>query len=249
MYIVSQNVNGVRARIKGGFEKMVAELNPDIMCIQEFRARPGQVPQSFLSDYTAYHSIHERPGYAGASTFVRKDIDQPFLAVDTMGLEDETGRVSILDFKEFKLINAYVPNAGQRLEKLNARLAWQEKLEAYIKAQLKPVILVGDLNVAPHKMDNNTNSKAGTSFGERQAFQRILDIGMTDVFRHFNPDTVEYTFFSNQFKSKENNKGMRIDEFVISDELVPKVESMGHLSDDKYVCGSDHVPIFMKINF
>lgn len=249
MLIVSQNVNGVRARIKNGFEKAVAKLNPDILCIQEFRARPDQIPTNFLSDYVPYHSIHTKPGYAGASTFVRKDLTQPFLAVDNMGMEDETGRVCILDFKEFKLINAYVPNAGQRLEKLDARIAWQNKLEEYIRRQMKPVILVGDLNVAPTTIDNNTNSKAGVSFGERLAFQKILDLGMVDVFRTRNPEKVEYTFFSNQFKSRENNKGMRIDEFVISGDLLYKVEDMGHHYEDDLICGSDHVPIYMKINF
>lgn len=248
MLIISQNVNGVRARIKNGFEKVMTQLNPDILCIQEFRAREDQIPKSFLSGYVGYHSIHDKPGYAGASTYVRKDLTQPYLAVDNMGMGDEKGRVSILDFKEFKLINAYVPNAGQRLEKLNDRLAWQEKLTAYISAQMKPVILVGDLNVAPLKMDNNTKSMAGVSFGERQAFQQILDLGMTDVFRHFYPDKVEYTFFSNQYNAREKNKGMRLDEFVISDELLSKVTGMGHISAPEHICGSDHNPIFMSIS-
>lgn len=248
MLIVSQNVNGVRARIKAGFESAVKQMNPDILCIQEFRAREDQVPKSFLSDYIGYHSLHTKPGYAGASTYVRKDLDQPFLAVDNMGLDDETGRVSILDFKEFKLINAYVPNAGQRLEKLEARLEWQSKLEQYIKQQMKPVILVGDLNVAPLKMDNNTQSKAGTSFGERQAFQNLLDLGMTDVFRCLYPTEVQYTFFSNQYKGREHGKGMRLDEFVVSDELMPKITEMGHHYEEELICGSDHIPIYMHIN-
>lgn len=247
--IISWNVNGVRARIKGGLEEMVAETKPDILCLQEFRARPEQLPKGFLPGYTGYYSIHNKPGYAGSATFVRNDICQPFLAVDDFPDGDEPGRVSILDFKDFKLINSYSPNSGQRLEKLEHRLAWQEKLHRYIAGQFKPVILCGDLNVAPLKCDNNTQSKAGTSFGERKAFQDILDLGMTDVYRHLNPDKTEFTWFSNQYDSRAKNRGMRIDEFVISDSIVPNVTTMFHINDEKLICGSDHNPILMEIDF
>lgn len=248
MRIFSQNVNGVRARIKGGLEDAIKAINPDIICLQEFRARPDQVPKSFLSGYNGYYSIHDKPGYAGAATFVRVGLDQPFLAVDDFPDGSERGRVSILDFKEFKLINSYSPNSGQRLEKLERRVEWQEQLCRYIKSQMKPVILCGDLNVAPLKMDSNTQSKAGTSFAERKAFQDILDLGYADVFRELNPDLVQYTWFSNQYNSREQNKGMRLDQFVIAQELMPKVEKMYHEYNDKLIAGSDHVPIILDIN-
>lgn len=245
--IVSQNVNGVRARIKGGLEAAVKELNPDILCLQEFRARPDQVPKSFLADYVGYFSIHQKPGYAGAATFVRKDLAQPFLALDDYVGGNETGRVSILDFRDFKLINSYSPNSGQHLEKLDRRVEWQQGLCEYIRSLPKPVILCGDLNVAPLKIDNNTQSRAGTSFQERKAFQDILDLGCADVFRELNPNTQQFTWFSNQYNSREQNKGMRLDQFVISQELMPKVTNMQHIYDDHLIAGSDHIPIVLDI--
>ena len=246
--ILSWNVNGIRARIKQGFEDAIKEMDPDIICLQEVRAKPNQLPADFLKGYVGYYSIHAKPGYAGAATFVKKELIQPFLAVDDFPDGDETGRVSILDFKDFKLINSYSPNSGQRLEKLDHRLDWQRKLYYYIKDQMKPVILCGDLNVAPLKMDNNTSSRPGTSFGERKAFQDILDLGMADVFREQNPNLVQYTWFSNQYNSREQNKGMRLDEFVVSQELMPQIEHMGHIYEDALICGSDHVPIVLNIN-
>lgn len=247
MRIVSWNVNGLRARIKYGFEEAINELNPDILCIQETRARPDQLPRSFLGGYNAFYSIHDRPGYAGATTFVRKTVDQPLLAIDDYPGGDERGRVSILDFKRFKLINSYSPNSGQRLEKLERRIEWQAGLANYIGGLPKPCILCGDLNVAPTLLDNNTNSRAGTSNAERTAFQDILGLGYSDVFRTLNPKEVQYTWFSNQYKGREVGKGMRLDHFVASNELLPAVKSMYHVYDDKLICSSDHVPIVLDI--
>lgn len=246
MRIVSWNVNGLRARLKVGFEKTVEQLNPDILCIQETRAKPDQLPANLLSDYQSYYSIHAKPGYAGATTFTRKE---PFLHVDDFPDNDETGRVSILDFKEFKLINAYVPNAGQRLEKIEHRVEWQHKLADYISKQLKPIIYCGDLNCAHRQIDVGSPSiKSGVSFQERTAFQDILNLGLVDVFRELNPKKVEYTWFSNQHKSKEANRGMRIDAFLISKELLPLVQSIVQIQDDDLIVKSDHVPVVLDID-
>lgn len=246
MRIVSWNVNGARARIKAGFEKSVASLNPDILCIQETRARPDQLPKSLLGDYKHFFSLHQKPGYAGATTFCK---NEPFLHVDDFPNNDEPGRVSICDFKEFKLINAYVPNSGQHLEKIDHRVEWQKKLAEYISQQVKPIIYCGDLNCAHKKIDvGSPTIKSGVSFQERTAFQDILDLGLVDVFRELNPNKVEYTWYSNQFKSKEVNRGMRIDSFIISKELLPLVQSIQQIQDDSLICGSDHVPVVLEIN-
>lgn len=252
MKIVTWNVNGLRARIKAGFEKTIAELQPDILCIQETRAKPEQLPASVLKQCNSYFSIHNKPGYAGATTLIyNDDISplRPILHLDDFPENDEPGRVSILDFKEFKLINAYVPNSGQRLERLDHRVAWQEKLAEYIAAQVKPVIYCGDLNCAHQKIDvGSPTIKSGVSVSERTAFQNILDIGLVDVFRHLNPTKVEYTWFSTQYASKAVNRGMRIDSFIISQELLPNIVSIQQVQDDTLIAGSDHVPVILEIN-
>jgi exodeoxyribonuclease-3 len=248
MRIISWNVNGLRARLKQGFDHTIKQLKPDILCIQETRARRDQLPGVLLACIDPYFSIHTKPGYAGSSIFIYNKELKPFLFVDDFPDNDEPGRVSILDFKDFKLINAYVPNSGQRLEKLPHRVEWQEKLKKYIESQMKPVIYCGDINCAPALIDCNVNVKAGTSHQERTAHKEILELGMVDVWRELNPTTKQFTWYSNQYNSKEQNRGMRIDAFIISKELMPQVEAVEQIQDIELIAGSDHVPIVLDIN-
>lgn len=245
MKILSWNVNGVRARITKGFNDTIEELKPDIICLQEFRARPNQIPKDFLSNYYHFHSIHEKPGYAGSSIFVKKDIEQPIMAKGDYDNGIENGRVCILEFNDFFLISSYSPNSGQKLEKLERRIEWENGLTKYLKSLVKPAIMCGDLNVAPEKKDAGIWCLAGCSPEERAAFKDKKDLGLIDVFRYLNPLKVDYTWFSNRSKVKE--KGLRLDEFLVSKEIIDKVSDFKHIHDEKLICGSDHIPILLEI--
>ena len=118
MKILSQNVNGLRARIAKGFEKAIKEIDPDILCLQEVRANEKQLPKDFLSEYNHYHSIHQKAGYAGSSIFVKKELPAPISVKTDYDNGSETGRVCILEFESFILISSYSPNSGGELEKL-----------------------------------------------------------------------------------------------------------------------------------
>lgn len=250
MKILSWNVNGCRARLKAGLETVLDELRPDIFCMQETRAKPDQLPKSFLDKYYSYFSLHEKAGYAGSTIFIDKEAGfEPLFFQDDFPARNEPGRVSICDFRYFKLINAYVPNSGQRLEKLDHRVAWQKELTTYVESQLKPVIYCGDFNVAYEPLDvGATNVKAGTSYAERNAHREIFKLGLVDAWRHFNPTKKEYTWFSNQYDSRAQNRGMRIDSFVVSEELLPQIKSIEILQAPEIVIGSDHSPVLMDIN-
>lgn len=247
MRIISFNVNGLRARInKGGFpsKEFLDEINPDIICLQEVRAKPEQLPLNFLSDYRHYPSIHSKAGYAGAWTFVRKDIETPLLSMDCLPNFNEHGRVSILDFKYFKLVNSYSPNSGSNLEKLDYRGDYEGALFEYIAdaKSFKPVILCGDLNVAPRKIDSNITCRAGTSIGERLAFKKYTELGMVDTYRLFHADEEDFTFFSNMYDARGSHKGMRLDHFV-ADPLRIDIKDVQILHDWHF--GSDHTPVLM----
>lgn len=246
--ILSWNVNGLRARLKAGFAEAMKEIDADIICIQETRAKQDQLPATLLGYHKGYYSVHTKAGYAGATTFVRRGME-PLLHVDDFPTGNEPGRVSICDFRRFKLINAYVPNSGMRLEKLDARLGWQSQLESYIKDQFKPVILCGDLNVAPELIDIGAkNVKAGTSLAERNAFKDITNIGMFDAYRMVHPEKIQYTWFSYYGNARESNKGLRLDTFVLSDELRSELVSCDVITEPHLICGSDHLPVLMEIN-
>lgn len=251
MRIITFNVNGLRARIKAGFpsKEFLDKYEPDIICLQEVRAKPEQIPASFLSGYIRYPSVHLKAGYAGAWTFVKESIEQPLLALDKFPTDEsgETGRASILDFKYFKLVNSYSPNAGSRLEKITGRKAYENAMYAYFKEvdDFKPVILCGDLNVAPCPEDSNITVQAGTSPAERTAFTRHEDFNMVDVWRWLHAgEPVQYTFFSNMYSAREKNKGMRLDHFK-ADPARLKLKECEILHD--WAAGSDHTPVLLEV--
>lgn len=255
MKILSFNVNGIRAREKAGFVDAMKKIKPDILCLQEVRAHPEQMQANtrdyFEKDYGNWHqSEHSKAGYAGVLTAYKMDLTGiPVFSETAFNRGDETGREYILEFKNFVLINTYVPNSGRNLEKLEHRLKWERDLCDFVSFLKKPVIICGDMNVAPSKIDCNVFSKAGTSKEERGAFVELCGKNaLVDVYRHFYPFKQEFTWYSNQYDSRTANKGMRIDHFLCSRELIPKIRTMGILQDAAAACGSDHCPIFLDID-
>lgn len=246
MKILSWNVNGIRARIKQGFNDVIEELKPDIICIQEFRARENQLPKDFLIEFNPYHSIHERAGYAGSSIYINIECARPINFFNDYIDGNETGRVCILEFENFYLISSYSPNSGGKLEKLDRRIEWENGLTKYLSTLNKLIILCGDLNCAPTTKDAGIWCLAGCSPEERKAFRDKEDLGLVDVFRRLNPLDIDYTWFSNRSKIKD--KGLRLDEFLISEELMTKVINFKHIHDENLVCGSDHIPILLEVN-
>lgn len=251
--IISHNVNGLRARLsKYGYSEAIRRMAPDILCLQEVRAKEDQLPTSVLStDYTGYFSVHDKPGYAGTAIFIRKELFEPLFHMDGRAVGFEGGRVEILDFKHFKLVSSYSPNVGRAGEKLDARLKFEDTLRQYVasNSDLKPFIVCGDLNVAPTAEDTNVKSVAGTTPGERNAFFTLKkDAGLIDVLRNFNPDEEIFTWHSNMYNAKENGKGMRLDHFLVSKELMDYVADIYVLKDDEFACHSDHLPVVMNID-
>lgn len=248
MRIMIFNVNGLRARIKAGWpsKEFLEKYDPDIICLQEVRAKPEQLPAGLLPGYRRYPSIHSKAGYAGAWTFVKAAVEQPLLALDKFPIDgfDETGRASILDFKEFKLVNSYSPNAGFRLEKITTRTEYESAMFKYVKGAIdfKPVIICGDLNVAPGPDDTNITCLAGCSLPERAAFTRYNSLNMHDIWKKEHPDEIQYTFFSRMYDARTQNKGMRLDHFV-ADKSRISVEVCEILHDEDF--GSDHTPVIM----
>jgi len=252
MKIISWNVNGLRARIKAGFEKTIKELNPDVICIQETRCTPAQLPNGFLSDYFQCINDHDKAGYAGCGTWTKKSFADKDAAWGT-AISDQHGRALYNEYETFNLINAYVPNAGLKLERLTERIAWHQTffadLEA-IKANGKPIIYTGDLNCAYSPLEVGSKYiKSGITPQERKEFCRIMrEIDLADVWRERNRDVMAFTWFSNQFNSKSVNRGMRIDYFLVSESTKSQVIETTIIQDNELVCGSDHQILFLEVN-
>lgn len=249
MYFISWNVNGLRAAMKKGFMDFLNKENPDILALQEIKMKPEQADFTF-DDYHVYYNSADKPGYSGTLVLTK---ELPLNV--TYGIDDTTyideGRIITCEFKNYYFITAYVPNAQRELARLDYRLDFEEAFRNYIKRldNHKPVIYCGDLNVAHQPIDlknpSSNERNAGFTIEERTAFKTLLDEGFIDSFRTLYPDTIKYSWWSYMFNSRKKNIGWRIDYFVTSERLKPKI-SDSLIYDD--VLGSDHCPVALKID-
>lgn len=247
MKLLSWNVNGIRAVLGKGFGEFVASEAPDILCLQETKARREQVPlPSELKDYHGFWNSAVKPGYSGTAVFTR---DEPLNVIEGLGISDhdQEGRVLTLEYPDFTLVNVYTPNAQDELRRLPYRLQWDAAFRSHLQnlALQKPVIFCGDLNVAHHEIDlarpQANRRNAGFSDEERASFTELLGAGFTDSFRHFYPDkTGAYSWWSYRGGARTKNVGWRIDYFGVSPSLVSRIKDATILP---HVLGSDHCPV------
>lgn len=263
----SWNVNGLRAvlRKEPGFEEIFADLDADILAIQETKLQEGQVELE-LPGYTQTWSHAERKGYAGTAVFSREeplsvrraDSLLPFAgegeAADLVAVAVTEGRVCALEFERFWFVDVYTPNAQNELARIETRMAWDDAYRAFLKSLEeetgKPVVTCGDFNVAHEEIDlknpKTNRGNAGFSDEERGKFTELLGAGFTDSFRFLHPDeTGAYSWWSYRFNARKNNTGWRIDYFLVSDSARDRIREAGIRSD---IFGSDHCPVELVID-
>ncbi len=249
MKIISWNVNGLRAAEKKGFTEFFLKEDADIFAIQETKMQVSQLTDTMHFDgYEIYMNSAERKGYSGTLVYTKK---KPLSCVYNIDGDDSNeGRVITLEYEDFYFVCAYVPNSKEKLARLDFRMEWENHLRNHLLKlqETKPVIYTGDLNVAHEEIDiknPETNHKnAGFSDEERAKFSELLASGFKDTFRELYPDTVKYSWWSYRFNAREKNAGWRIDYFVVSNNLMDKVED-SLIYDDVY--GSDHCPVGLKV--
>jgi exodeoxyribonuclease-3 len=160
--------------------------------------------------------------------------------------------VLTLDMGDFYLVAVYVPNSQDGLKRLDYRMEWEDDFRAYVKGldAEKPVVVCGDLNVAHKEIDlknpKTNRMNAGFTDEERGKFTELLGAGFVDTYRHFYPERTEaYSWWSYRFKAREKNAGWRIDYFVISERLLPRLRAAEIHSD---IYGSDHCPVSIELD-
>ncbi len=252
MKIVSWNVNGIRAIMKKDFLSSIADINPDILCLQETKAQDNQVRETLfgIDEFYLYVNSAERKGYSGTAVLSKPE---PLSVQYDMGIaeHDKEGRVITVEYTDYYLVTVYTPNSGNELVRLNYRQQWDADFLHYVKQleQTKPVIICGDLNVAHQPIDlknpkANYNKTAGYTQAEIDGFERLLQAGFIDTFRHFYPEEVKYSWWSYRFNSRAKNIGWRIDYFLVSESLLPRVKDAFILNE---YYGSDHCPVGIVI--
>lgn len=249
MKIVSWNVNGIRACLDKGFMKYFRESDADIFCVQETKL--SEYLLTFKKEgYHEYWNFADKKGYSGTLTLSR---DLPISVSYGLGVEkfDKEGRIITAEYKDFYLVNVYVPNSQEGLARLGFKMSWNIIFRDLISKlqKIKPVVICGDLNVS-HKYIDLANAESrvgypGFSINEREDFDKLLSLGMTDVFRHLYPDKVEYSYWSYMRNSREKNLGWRLDYFIVSNLIVNNLIDVKMRKD---ILGSDHGPIELLIN-
>lgn len=263
MKLFSWNVNGLRAALKkGAVQSMVEKYQPDVLCLQETKAKQGQAEVDF-PQYEEFWNSAERAGYSGTAIFTKvKPLSVRYgfpeeIACEYDGWEDafgdarKEGRVLMAEFEDFYLINTYVPNEKDDLGRLKYReLVWDKALLAYMK-QLnaeKPVIVCGDFNVAHEEIDlarpKQNEGNAGFTKEGRQGMTNYLANGFIDTWRELHPGEAKYSWWSFRGNARANNVGWRIDYFLASERLRERIVS-AEIHDE--IFGSDHCPIELEL--
>lgn len=250
MKFISWNVNGLRACVGKGFQEYFDSIQADFFCLQETKLQEGQI-QLQLPGYAQFWNYAQKKGYSGTAVFAK---EKPLSVAYGVGIEelDTEGRLITLEYPEFYLVTCYTPNAQQGLARIEHRLNWDDAFREYLCAldRKKPVIACGDLNVAHQEIDlknpASNRGNAGFSDEERESFGKLLAAGFTDSFRFRNPDvTGVYSWWSYRFNARKNNAGWRIDYFLVSNRLAPKISATPIYAE---VLGSDHCPVGLELD-
>lgn len=274
MRIISWNIDSLNAALTSQSNRAILtrqvlnkikEYDADIIAIQETKLSPNgptnkhsEILKNELPEYDIVWRSSEPParkGYAG-TMFLYKTKYTPlihFPKIDSPDTMDMEGRIISLEFEKFYITTVYTPNAGDQLKRLEQRQIWDKKYAEYLSEldKSKPVIAMGDFNVAHKEIDlahpENNHYSAGFTDEERQGFSNLLDRGFIDSFRYLHGDVEGvYSWWAQRVKtSKINNSGWRIDYFLLSEkikELISKSEVID--SGER----QDHAPLLLELD-
>ena len=248
MKLVSWNVNGIRACLNKGFLDFFKECDADIFSIQETKLQEGQADIA-IDGYHMYMNSAEKKGYSGTLIYSKTEPLSIHYGLDNGKYNDE-GRVITLEYDNFYLVNAYVPNSQDGLKRLDYRMIFEDDMRNYLLSLEKPVIYCGDLNVAHEAIDiknpKSNERNAGFTIEERNKMTDLLKSGFVDSYRYLYPDKVEYSWWSYRFNARANNAGWRIDYFVLSESIKDKIKEAKIYTQ---IMGSDHAPVGLEIEF
>lgn len=268
MKIISWNVNGLRAVCRKGFWKWLKKFGADIVCLQEIKIQAKNLSEvnrnligsqsKILSAYNAdkttadmpirFFNYADKPGYSGVAIFTKRKPVNVELNIGHKRFDSE-GRFLRLDFKDFTLINLYLPHGGRDKKNLIYKLqVYKFLLEQLKKLKSKNIILIGDFNIAHTELDlarpkQNKNNIMFTPT-EREQIDTLVELGFADTFRMFHKEENNYTWWPYFANARARNLGWRIDYCFTSKSLTPKVKSAFILPD---VFGSDHCPVGIEI--
>ncbi len=257
MRIATWNVNGIRTAWEKGLREYLTVTAPDVLGVQEVKSTLSSLPEEIVNPpgYRTLWHCAGRPGYSGVGFFIKEELAASGLwSVAGMGCPevDAEGRMLTLELPEFFHVTAYFPNSGEGGRRLQYKMEFCRLIEKFctnLERRGKPVLLAGDLNIAPFPIDvYSTEDSSGTSGflpAERTWLRKLLEGPWVDVFRRDHPEEKgHFTWWSFFDEDRANNRGWRIDSFLASVSFAPRVRCEIH----SQVTGSDHCPVMAVIS-
>lgn len=253
MKIITYNVNGLRSALNKGFAEWMAEQKPDVLCLQETKAQPEQIPTEIFEHlgYQAYYHSAQKKGYSGVAILTKQTPDR---VVYGMGIEpyDQEGRFLRVDYGELSIVSVYHPSGTSGETRQAFKMQWLEDFQHYInelKKERPNLLLCGDYNICHQEIDIHDPIRNATNSGflpeEREWIDHFLKSGFIDTFRYFNPEPHHYTWWSFRANARANNKGWRIDYCMASREMESWLRTAYLLPEARH---SDHCPSVVEID-
>lgn len=248
MKITTWNVNGFRAVIKKGLTDWLSGSKPDILCLQEVKANPGQIADEdrIFNGYSEYWNSAARAGYSGVATYTKATPIEWGYGLDDSRFDDE-GRVIWMKYPDFTLYNVYFPNGQRSRERVDYKLDFYARLLELCQQQHakgEAIIITGDFNTAHREIDLANPKQNSTTSGflpeERIWIDTYLAHGFKDAYRDLYPDRIQYTWWTYRFGARARNIGWRLDYYLVSEGLASRVKDV-QIHDN--VTGSDHCPV------
>ena len=254
MRLLSWNVNGLRAIYKKGVFGSIFEIDPDIICLQETKAHPDQLPEEVRSPigYFSYFDHSKlKKGYNGVAIYSKIEPEKVEYGIGIPKF-DEEGRTLVAYYKDFVLLNIYFPNGGGGPKRLKFKLEYYDEFLKFIeklRKQGKKIIFCGDVNTAHTEIDLAHPKENHDSTGflpiERAWIDKVVKKGYLDTFRILHPNKTEaYTYWDMKSFARDRNMGWRIDYFFISSDLKDRLKKAEILDD---IMGSDHCPVTLEL--
>lgn len=251
--ILCWNINGIRASWKKGLPEYMAKESPDVFCFQETKAQPDQLEDAIknVAGYKSHFFSAEKKGYSGVALYSKADPINVKFGLDLPQFDTE-GRVIEAEYPEFVLYAVYFPNGGRGPERVKYKLDFYDALfkrTEVMRKRKKNIIICGDYNTAHKEIDLARPKENAKTSGflpeEREWIDKIVAMNYIDIFREFNQEPAQYTYWDQITRARLRNVGWRIDYYMISNEMRNMVTNATiHME----VEGSDHCPIGLELD-
>lgn len=253
MKIISYNVNGIRAAIGKGLLEWLDSVSPDVVCFQELKATPDQIPVMEIEamGYHCYWFSAQKKGYSGVGILTKQEPDNVVYGMNNK-LYDDEGRFLRADFGDMSVVSVYHPSGTTGEERQDFKMQWLDFFRNYVNELRKTrpnLLLSGDYNICHEAIDIHDPVRNANNSGflpeERQWFTDFLGDGYVDSFRHLCKEPHHYSWWSYRANARANNKGWRIDYHIVTDNLKDKINKAAIFPEAVH---SDHCPIYIELN-